>query len=197
VGERAGGWLQQERGELATERILDAAGRVFVEKGVTATGMGDIARAAGCSRATLYRWFESRDELRTAYVHRAARRIGAQVRDGLAAGGSPGDQLVDAVLDALARVRRDPTLTVWFGPADSGLASALARSAVIETMVAVFLGGLGDGDGDEGDGGHGGVPERARWLVRVVLSLLTHPGADRDDERRLLTLFVAPVLVGG
>lgn len=184
----AGGWLQQERGELATERILDAAGRVFVDNGVAATGMGDVARAAGCSRATLYRYFENRDELRTAYVHRAARRIGAQVRDGLPAGGAPGARLVEAVLDALDRVRRDPTLAVWFGPADSGLASALARSAVIEAMVAAFLGDLDAGDPDAGD--------RARWLVRVVVSLLTHPGADRDDERRLLTRFVAPVVVG-
>lgn len=184
------GWLQQERGELATERILDAAGRVFVDRGVAATGMGDVARAAGCSRATLYRYFESRDELRTAYVHRAARRIGAQVRDGRRGGRTPGDQLVDAVLDALDRVRRDPTLAVWFGPADSGLASALARSAVIEAMVAAFLGDLDlDLDASDPDAG-----DRARWLVRVVVSLLTHPGADRDDERRLLTRFVAPVV---
>lgn len=33
--------------------------------------MADVARAAGCSRATLYRYFADRDELRLAYMDRA------------------------------------------------------------------------------------------------------------------------------
>jgi len=185
-GGPAGGWLRRERGELASERILDAAGRLFVEHGVAGTGMGDVARAAGCSRATLYRYFENRHELRSAYVDRAARRIGAEVRAGRPAGDAAAEELVGAVLDVLDRVRRDPALVVWFGPADAGLASTMARSAVIETMVAAFLGDRADDD----------TRDRARWLVRVVVSLLAHPGADADDERRLLTRYVAPVVVG-
>ncbi|HPY25671.1 MAG TPA: helix-turn-helix domain-containing protein, partial [Mycobacterium sp.] len=41
-------------------RILHAAGELFAERGVDAVEMQDIARAAGCSRATLYRYFENR-----------------------------------------------------------------------------------------------------------------------------------------
>ena len=37
--------------------------------------MNEIARAAGCSRATLYRYFENREALRTAYVHRETHRL--------------------------------------------------------------------------------------------------------------------------
>jgi AcrR family transcriptional regulator len=180
------GWLRDERDALAAERILDAAARLFVAQGVAATGMADVARAAGCSRATLYRYFENRDELRTAYVHRAARRIGAGVADGVAGIADPTRRLVEAVLDAVDRVRGDPTLAVWFGPGDNALASSMARSsAVIETMVAAFLGDAADVD----------TTARARWVVRVVVSLLALPGADRADERRLLERFVAPVVL--
>ena len=179
--------MRGEREALGAERILEAAGRLFVERGVAGTGMADVARAAGCSRATLYRYFENRDELRTAYVHRAARRIGAGVADGVAGITDPTRRLVEAVLDTVDRVRGDPTLAVWFGPGDNALASSMARSsAVIETMVAAFLGDAADVD----------TTARAQWVVRVVVSLLALPGADRADERRLLERLVALVVLG-
>ncbi|NED59644.1 helix-turn-helix transcriptional regulator, partial [Streptomyces sp. SID10244] len=50
-------WLAPERAELAAQHILDIAERMFVEKGVSAVTMREIASAAGCSRATLYRYY--------------------------------------------------------------------------------------------------------------------------------------------
>ena len=57
-------WLASERGELAADRILDAAAEAFASNGVGATSMSDIAERAGCSRATLYRHYLTRHELR-------------------------------------------------------------------------------------------------------------------------------------
>ena len=55
-------WLATERSELGAERILDAAAQLFAEQGIGQPGMEDIARAAGCSRATVYRYFDNMDE---------------------------------------------------------------------------------------------------------------------------------------
>ncbi|MFC7500779.1 helix-turn-helix domain-containing protein, partial [Nocardioides sp. GCM10030258] len=49
-----------DRRAPAVERILDAAGGLFAERGVDVVAMSDIATAAGCSRATLYRYFPDR-----------------------------------------------------------------------------------------------------------------------------------------
>ena len=62
-----------------SDRILDAAGRLFAERGVAAVGMAEIAEAAGCSRATVYRTYENRHMLRLAFVQREARRLGVAV----------------------------------------------------------------------------------------------------------------------
>ena len=64
---RRGDWLSGSRGELGAERILAAAGELFARQGPATVGMNDIARAAGCSRATLYRYFENREALHAAY----------------------------------------------------------------------------------------------------------------------------------
>jgi AcrR family transcriptional regulator len=178
-------WLVGDHSALAAERILDAAGRCFVEKGVARTSVGDVAQEAGCSRPTVYRYFEDRDALRRAFVHREARRIGAEVLDEVARIKNPQRRLVSAVLAALRRVRADPTLAAWFSSGESSAATDVAgTSPVLESLVAAFL----------GDASNDRTRESARWVVRVVLSLLTMPGADEAEERALLERFVLPVV---
>jgi len=145
------------------EEILDAAAGLFAEHGVNAVGMGEVAKAAGCSRATLYRYFADRHELHLAFVRREARRIGALL---------PTDDVVEAVLAAVREVRARPELIAWFGAADAGTAAELAQSDAV-------VGGLGD-------------EETARWLVRVVVSLLIVPGRDEAEERAMVERFVLP-----
>jgi hypothetical protein len=39
------------------------------------------------------------------------------------------------------------------------------------------------------------VERKARWLVRVMTSLLVFPGHDEAEERAMLEQFVAPMVV--
>ena len=48
-------WLADDRAQIAATRILDTAAELFAARGVGEVTMRDIADAAGCSRATLYR----------------------------------------------------------------------------------------------------------------------------------------------
>jgi AcrR family transcriptional regulator len=185
------GWLADERGALAAERILDAAAVVFADRGVAATGMAEVAAAAGCSRATLYRYFENRRALHVAFVHREARRVGALVSAEVAGVRDPTRRVVDAALAAIREVRATPVLAAWFRLGDAGIASELAHSSeVIEGLGAAFLSEPALGDPAEPD-----VTNRARWLVRVIVSLLTVPGESDADERAMLERFVAPLVV--
>ncbi|WP_213576898.1 TetR/AcrR family transcriptional regulator [Rhodococcus sp. USK13] len=184
-----GDWMRDERPRVAAERILDVAAQLYVENGINAVGMAEVARAAGCSRATLYRYFDSRQALQLAFVHREARRIGALIAQDVSGTADQQTVIVEAMLTAIRLVRRDPTLAAWFQLGDSGLAAQIAHSSeVIESLGAAFLGQTGLG-GEE-------TSRRARWLVRVIVSLLTVPGIDDDDERAMIEQFVAPVIAG-
>jgi AcrR family transcriptional regulator len=180
-------WLVGDHEAVAADRILDAAARCFVEQGVARTSMGDVARAAGCSRQTVYRYFEDRAALRTAFVHREARRIGAEVARTVQRVRDPRERLVRAMQAALHGVRSDPTLAAWFTGEGAGLAAGVAaHSPVLEALVAGFL----------GEPSTASSREVARWLVRVVLSLLTMPEASDRQERVLIERFVLPVVSG-
>src|SRR6202044_704815 len=75
----ANDWLAKRRTEVAADRILDAAEELFTRHDPGSVGMNEIAKAAGCSRATLYRYFENREALRTAYVARETHRLSRSI----------------------------------------------------------------------------------------------------------------------
>ncbi|MEV4127532.1 helix-turn-helix domain-containing protein [Nocardia sp. NPDC049707] len=183
----AGDWLRPKRADIAAEQILDAAAQLFVERGVTNTGMGDVAKAAGCSRATLYRYFPNRRALRIAFVHREARRVAAAVAERTRAITDPRERIVAVMLASLREVRADPTLIAWFTTGDAGIANEIGQSSeVIEAIAAGLLPPAADPDRSR----------LARWLARIIMSLLTAPGRDEADERVMLEQFVAPVVLG-
>jgi AcrR family transcriptional regulator len=66
------------------DRILKTAGDLFYERGVRAVGVEEIAEAAGTNKMTLYRHFDSKDELVAECLRAFAKQADA-FWDGLAA----------------------------------------------------------------------------------------------------------------
>ncbi|MFV0496493.1 TetR/AcrR family transcriptional regulator [Mycobacterium sp.] len=193
-------WLAERRTEIAADRILDAAGALFADRDPTAIGMNEIARAAGCSRATLYRYFDSREALRTAFVHREARRLGKEILSGIEGIADPADRLIAGILTSLRAVRENPALAAWFGSTRLPIGGELAaQSEVITALAAGFLSTVKRDlppvpDQMAGHTDPAALQRHARWTVRVIVSLLMFPGTSDADEQALIAEFVAPVL---
>ena len=184
----AGDWLAERRTEVAAERILDAADELFTRQDAATIGMNEVAKAAGCSRATLYRYFENRDALHTAYVHRETNRLFHEMGERISSIADPEERLLEGVVASLRSVRESPSLSSWFATAQRPIGGEMAeRSQVIKTLTEAFLASLGVDD----------VERRARWLVRVIISLLVFPGHGDADERSMLTEFVIPMVMAG
>jgi AcrR family transcriptional regulator len=181
-------WLGSRRAEVAADRILDAAGELFAHNDVSTVGMNEIAHAAGCSRATLYRYFENREALHTSYVHREAYRLHQQMTELIDGISDPRERLLAGLTTSMRLVRESPALSSWFTTTDSPIGAEMAeQSEVIQALTSGFLLSLRPDDPDV-------VDRRARWLVRVLTSLLIFPGHDADDERAMLEEFVVPLV---
>src|SRR4051794_12081995 len=63
----------------ARGRILEAASRLFYERGVNGVGLAEVVTVAGTGRNVLYRHFPGKDELVLSYLQRFAERIDATV----------------------------------------------------------------------------------------------------------------------
>lgn len=94
---------------LATRhQLLDAAERVFAEKGVSRTSLNDIALAAGASRGAIYWHFKNKADLFNAMLE----RITLPMEDALHQSGQDTGQdilsgLLRAILDAMRKIATD------------------------------------------------------------------------------------------
>ena len=94
------------------EQLLDAAERVFLERGVGHASLAEVADAAGVTRGAIYHHFDSKAELFEAMVERAEMPIDAAFESAAASDDDPLDSFGKRALSALlqlassSRVRR-------------------------------------------------------------------------------------------
>jgi AcrR family transcriptional regulator len=187
----SGAWGREEHPDLAVDKILEAAEKAFVELGVSAAGMAEIANYAGCSRGTLYRYFKNRHELHLAYVQRTSLAIQRDVHDRVASIEDTGQRLTEFILCTVQAVRDNPATAAWFAPGVSGLAARMSRSTeLVETLTTAFVSERSSAEDSRADD-----DLRQQWLVRVVVSLLTDPGENDAQERSLIERFVVPAVL--
>ena len=126
-----GDWLAARRTEVAADRILDAAGELFAQQEAATVGMHEIASAAGCSRATLYRYFENREALHTAYVHREAYRLYREMTEQINSVVDPRERLIEGMMASMRNVRESPALASWFATTQRPIGAEMAEQSEV------------------------------------------------------------------
>ncbi len=182
---------------LPTEvRIRDAALICIGRFGLAKTTVDDIAREAHCSRATLYRYFDSKPAIVRAAVLAERDRVVAAVVDAGRAAPTFADAVVEVVVTSARELRTHDALQflfahepeavlgyLAFGPGDRLL---IATAAAVAPAFDRFL--SPDAATRAGD-----------WLARLVRSyvLMPHPPVDFTDPiaaRAFLEQLVLPGL---
>ena len=129
--------------------ILAAAERLFAEKGTERTTMDDIAREAEYSKATLYVYFQSKEEIITAILLSGMVLLKKKVHEAIESH-SDWYQAYDAVCRAIARFYdENPTaydaatgtlpMVQKQDDAQKGMADILRVSGEIDEELAAFL----------------------------------------------------------
>jgi len=180
------------------DRVIDAALACWARVGLAKTTLDDVAREAGCSRATVYRHFPGKQPLVAAAIGREADRLSAEVVDAAAPSPTLADAAVAVVttgarllmshgaLAFVVTVEPESILPhISFAGGDALLAEVARRIAPAFTPYL--------------------APEHthrfAEWLARMSLSYLcSAEGHELLDEARVRTLvedFVLPGFLQG
>jgi AcrR family transcriptional regulator len=173
----------REHAGKVEERILDAAGRVFLERGFSAASVEEIAEVACAGKPTIYARFPGKQVLFAAVVERLVRR-NTNLAAVSCAGGSTEERLVALAAVILTRVLTPETIGLMRVavaearrfPDLATSVSCMGRERPTEAVARVF------GELDASDG------------IGVAAPAFT---ADRllDTAGRFLDLVVLPMLV--
>jgi AcrR family transcriptional regulator len=126
-------------GETHTvDRILEAALVCFAERGIAATGMEDIARAAELTRQALYYHFKSKRELVLEVLGMRVRQIHDQIRAELADRAPTADLIVVANLRAIELARTDGIALDLVAPENEHITAELLRSEAVAKIHRAF-----------------------------------------------------------
>jgi len=187
--------------EAARTRLVDAAEACFSRYGVVKTTLDDIAKSAGVSRATVYRYFEGgRDEIVLEVVLREARSFLGSLRRRIDRQGSIVDAITDGILYTVDSVQKSEHLALLFAPEVAGQTSAIAgASTALFELTTDFLRPLFEQARAEGQLREGvTADDAAEFVLRMILSLLTVSGPrvrSAAKQREFLSVFVAGAIV--
>jgi AcrR family transcriptional regulator len=177
-----------------SDRILDAARTCIARVGVTKTTLDDVAREAGCARATVYRCFTGKQQLLAALVTREFAAIGAEVVHAAGDTANLSDAVVAVIITAAHALTGHDALTFVAAHESELLVPYLAferENAVLHAgarfVAPAFARHLCDMR----------ALRLAEWVVRMTLSYLCCPSEhldvlDATQVRALVDNFVLP-----
>jgi AcrR family transcriptional regulator len=186
-------------GDLSPQatRILDAASTCIGRVGLTKTTLDDVAREAGCARATVYRSFGNKQSLLSLLVDREAQSLRDLVVGVTATSDDLGDAIADAVSASVAMLRNHAALAFVAAYEPEFLLRYLAferEDAVLRTAATLLAPAFTRFVGDIA------APRLAEWVARITLSYLVSPSetfdiGDTAQVRALVADFVLPGFV--
>lgn len=100
------GRRKKEPKSVHRENIAAAASALFMKKGIAATSMDDIAKTAGYSKATLYVYFENKEEIVGILVLESMKKLYGYIDSALAIQNMTKARY-DAICDGLVRYQEE------------------------------------------------------------------------------------------
>ena len=177
--------------------VIDATMRCIARWGLAKTTLDDVAREAGCSRATVYRLFPGGkdalvDDVTAAELGRFFAGLSACLEDAE----SLEDLLVDGITYSARFVAAHPALQFLLAHEPETILPRICFAPVDRVLATVRDFGAGY---LERWVGAEQAPRAAEWVARLVLSYTLCPGddvdlADEESVRRLVRSFVLPGL---
>jgi len=122
--------------EQRRKELVDAAGRVFMEKGYAAATVSDITREAGTAHGTFYVYFDGKEDVFDAVADHYVAEVFKTVED---IAGTSGMKALEKITRIL-RIPSEPGMSEWWGLREFSEPHLLhVRARVAQKAAEMFL----------------------------------------------------------
>jgi AcrR family transcriptional regulator len=169
------------------ERILDGAMQAIGRHGLMKLGMTDVCVSAGVSRGTLYRYFQSREELLEALARYETERFQQVVASAIQQA-PPGDERIEVALQHVARYVGEHPAIQRILETEPGFVLTYLRQhfSTLREMTSASLGPLLR-QTTPVRSGVVQAEQLADWLSRFMISAVLFPDPNPDEMAQRLT----------
>jgi AcrR family transcriptional regulator len=182
-----------------SERILDAAAELYLERGRSETTLSAVAHRAGVSRPSVYKHLGSVDDVAHALIGRELQRFFDAVTQVLAAQPTLRDRLVEGLAFTVEYARAHTLLQrlLELEPELVVTAFTLRAESVLRQAIALLSPEL-EQAADDRRLVHISPDVAAEWVARIAISLVLTPSVTRDlTDPGELRRYLESLLVGG
>jgi AcrR family transcriptional regulator len=183
--------------DAVRRRLVDAAETIVQEHGAAALRLDSVGDAVGLHRSSVYRYFDSKEELLIAVVVQATLRLGREVIEAIGPSARADRFIVDGLAMAMARIATEPVHRSLMAPSTSEAMTRVGTRALTEGMrplvEPMFVAAAEQGVLRPGVT----TDDALRWLMIVATGLFRAPDLvpDREELTRLLELMLVPALL--
>ncbi|MGW6275348.1 TetR/AcrR family transcriptional regulator [Streptomyces sp. NPDC055060] len=180
----------------ARQRIVDATARCIDRHGVTKTTLSDVAGELGVTRQTVYRHFGRISDIIGEVAAQGAESFVDSMIAHLQGITDPAEAVVEGMVFCVRTIPAEPRLSLLLQFEDT---TAFGRGTTTEETIAYGAKMLRRFPVDWTTAGieQEDLPGLAEIIMRLLASLLQHPGQPPHDEeglRTFLTRWLAPAL---
>ncbi|MDP2300077.1 MAG: TetR/AcrR family transcriptional regulator [Coriobacteriia bacterium] len=188
---------QRKDPEVRRAELVAAAAALFSERGVAATTVSDIVRAAGVAQGTFYLYFDSKDDIVCAVAEMLIDGMVARIESALDDPGRSAVEKLDAMASALVEINDEPyeieLMGIFHRPDNLAFHDSVNRSIVPRLMphlARIIDQGVAEGSFVAED------PEKSAWFILGALQGLELGFTGTDEVRDAVGQLRAFVLRG-
>ncbi len=178
------------------QRVLETSKAIYSNATANGATMEEVAKAAGIGRATLYRHFNNRDDLLLAVLEAEAKAIAARVEKKIRNIESPGEYIIEGMVQAVDEINNSELLGSIFKSGDGSMINRLLFESNrltdigLDIMLPVVQRAQQTGklkaDMD--------FDLLVEWILRILTSLVTVPSKHTGSKRAIRNMLRATLL---
>ena len=180
----------------ARQKIVEAAAAIVTDKGWKKIRFDTIAKEVGCARPTLYRYFNSKEELLSAVLIHLMYLLASELTDAIKDIEDSTEALVEVTYLGASYLRDEKRYSFVMDPDNIKYLTRIAIETIPKEMAPLIKENMESKNGKNLLNNDISFDEAGKWLIMQIVSMAQFGpiGKSPEEEKSFIRKMVIPIL---